>query len=246
MRLRRSLLPLALAALAGCGKIDPNDPRPRIETASAPGAAFGNTLLGTRKQLDFRLRNSDASFVQVKALTNIVVSVSGAGLSLGHSCPTELNEGESCLITVSYEPGVAGALGGELRVTSNAPDSPTTLALSGQAVVALDPVAGAVAFTATPSGDFGAVTVGQAKSVTYTVRNIGNAGDALTIAGPTLTGWTFSEDCPDSLAAASSCNVTVTFAPTATGVSVPPVLVISDPYNADYGGLRVNLSGTGS
>ena len=243
---RVTIAALATTVLAACGQIDTNDPKPRLDALSTPGVAFGTTLLGTRKQLDFRLTNSDASFVSVETLTNIAISVVGSGLTLAHSCPTELSEGQECFISVYYEPGTAGDLGGELRVTSNAPTSPTVAGLSGTAVASFDPASGAVAFTSTPSGDFGSVSVGQSRTVTYTVRNIGNAGDALTITGPTASGWTFSEDCPDSLAAGSTCNIAVTFAPGSTGISVPTPLKIADPYNTDFGGLTLQLSGTGS
>ena len=240
------LLPLFLFALAGCGNIENSDPKPRIDTASTPGTAYGNTLLGTRKQLDFVLRNSDSGFAQVDPLKDIVVSVTGTGLTLTHTCPGVLNEGESCFITVFYLPPSASALTGGLSVASNAKDGPVTLPLSGAGVTALDPAQGAIAFASTPQPSFGTVTVGQSVTLTYTLNNIGNAGDALTIAGPTETGWSFDRsNCPDVLAQASSCNVSVTFAPTTTGFSVPSRLLITDSYNTDYGGLSVSLSGTG-
>ena len=102
-----------------------------------------------------------------------------------------------------------------------------------------------VAFVGTPDGNFGSVARGSSKSVTYTIRNIGNADDVLTISGPTQTGWTFSEDCPDTLAVGASCNVIVVFTPNDAGVSFPSALLISDAYNANYGGLSLSLVGTG-
>lgn len=243
---RRPLLLAAMlpAALAGCGSIDESDPKPQLDAVSTPGTSFGNTLVDTRKRLDFRLRNSDAGLPKVKPLENITPSLSGSGLTFSHTCPAQLKEGEECFLAVYYQPTAAGTLSGELRVTSNA--GALALPLSGTAVTALDPAAGVVGFSGSVDGDFGTVARGASKTLSYVVRNIGNAADAITVTGPSGSGWSFSEDCPDTLAIGSSCNVSVTFAPGATGISVPTPLVISDPYNASYGGLSLAPTGTGS
>jgi hypothetical protein len=238
----------AALALAGCMGTDAGTPRPGITAAGTKGADFGATLVGTRKQLDFRLANSASGFVKVAALEGIAISVTGPGLSVAHSCPTVLEEGESCFISVVYAPGAAVAsLTGELRVTSNA-DAPTVQALAGSAVAALSPAAGAVAFTGGTSTDFGSVAVGQSVTRTFTVMNVGNAADTLTIAGPTQTGWSFdATDCTGAaLSAGDSCAVVVRFAPTTTGVSTPTALTITDAYNTDYGGLALQPVGVGN
>lgn len=240
---RLALVISAAAMLAGCGSIEESDPKPQLDAVSAPGVAFGSTLIDTRKRLDFRLRNSDAGLPRVKPLESIVPSISGAGLSLSHTCPATLEEGDECFLAVYYQPAAAATLAGELRVTSNA--ATVALSLSGTAVTALDPAAAAVAFVGSTDGNFGTVTRGASKTLTYVVRNIGNAAGALTLTAPTGSGWSASEDCPDTLAVASSCNISVSFAPTATGISVPTPLVISVPYNASYGGLALPLTGTG-
>jgi len=245
----RSILALLAAlTLAACGSIEESDPKPRLEALSAPGTAFGDTLVGTRKQLDFVLRNSDAGFAKVKPLDVTSIVVAGNGVSLSTTCPAvpfTLEEGESCFLSVLWQPAAAGGLTGELRVTSVSAESPQVLALTGTAESVPDPAAGVVAFVGTPNGNFGSVPRGDSKSVTYVVSNIGNADDVLTISGPTQTGWTFSEDCPDTLTSGSSCQVTVVFTPDVAGVSFPSALLITDAYNANYGGLSVSLVGTG-
>jgi hypothetical protein len=234
-------------ALAGCMGTDPAQPRPEISVAGAKGADFGATLIGTRKQLDFRLANSDAGFVKVAALENIAIGVTGPGLSVAHSCPTVLNEGESCFISVFYAPATeVTSLSGELRVTSNADTGPTVQALAGSAVSTLSPAAGAVAFDGSPSSDFGTVAVGAFVDRTFTVRNVGDADDTLNVAGPSQTGWSFSHTCTAALSADATCTVTVRFAPTTTGPSVPTALTITDAYNTDYGGLTLQPVGVGN
>ena len=239
---------LAALTLAACGSIEESEPQPRLEALSAPGAAYGSTLVGTRKQLDFVLRNSDAGFAKVKPLDVTAIAVRGGGVTFGTSCPAvpfTPEEGESCYFSVYWQPAAAGGLTGELRVTSVSAESPQAVALAGTAVSVLDPAAGAVAFVGTPDGNFGSVSRGSSLSRAFTIRNIGNDADTLTISGPTQTGWTFSEDCPDTLAAGSTCTVTVVFTPSAAGVSFPSALLITDAYNASYGGLSLSLVGTG-
>ncbi len=233
----------AAAALAGCGSIEESDPKPQLTAVSAPGTDFGQTLLTTRKRLDFRLRNSDAGLPRVKPLENIEPSVIGDGLTFSHTCPTRLEEGDECFLSVYYQPAAAAVLAGELRVTSNA--ATVALSLAGTAVAALDPAAAALGFVGSTDGDFGTVARGGSTTRVYVVRNVGNADSVLTVTAPTGSGWSATEDCPDTLTVGSSCNVSVTFAPTVTGLSVPTPLVVSVPYNAAYGGLELPLTGTG-
>ena len=238
------LLLVAAFTLSACMGTEPDKPKPRLSAIGSKGVAFGATLVNTRKQLDFTLSNSDAGFGKVETLTNIALSVSGTGLTMSHSCPTELREGESCFISVYYAPTTAAALAGELRVTSNAEESPLALGLTGSAVAALDPAAGALRFDGSPVTSFD-VAVGSALVRSYTVRNIGNADDTLTITGPLQSGWNWDHTCTGAIGPNVTCQVNVRFAPTATGPSIPTPLVISDAYNTDYGGLTLRLGGTG-
>ncbi len=245
---RRILGLCAALALGACGSIEESEPKPRLEALSAAGTDYGRTLVGTRKRLDFLLRNSDAGFAKVKPLEVTGLSVTGNAVTESHTCPLvpfTLEEGESCFISVYWQPGAAAALTGELRVTSNTAESPQVLVLTGDAQSTLDPAAGVAAFVGTPVVDFGEVARLTSKSLPFVVQNIGNAADVLTIGGPAGTGWSSTHDCPDSLAAGATCVVTVTFAPTETGLSVPSALLITDAYNANYGGLSLTLSGTG-
>lgn len=239
---------LAALSLAACGSIEESDPKPQLEALSAAGTDYGRTLVGTRKQLDFLLRNSDAGFAKVKPLEVTGLTVTSGSLTYMSTCaslPFTLNEGESCHISVYWQPGAAGPLTGEIRVTSNAKESPQVLTITGAAQDPLDPAAGVVAFVGTPVLDFGDVLRGASKSLLYTVQNIGNAADTLNISPPSAAGWSASHDCPDALAANSQCTITVTFAPTEAGLSVPSALLVTDPYNANYGGISLGLRGTG-
>ncbi len=239
---------LAALTLGACGSIEESDPKPRLEAIGAAGTDYGRTLVGTRKQLDFLLSNSDAGFAKVKPLEVTGLTVTSGTLTSTSTCaslPFTLNEGESCHISVYWQPGAAGPLTGEIRVTSNAKESPQVLVITGTAQNPLDPAAGVIAFVGTPVVDFGEVPRGSSQSLPFIVRNIGNAADTLNISPPSATGWTATDDCPDSLAVNSQCTITVTFAPTEAGLSVPSALLVTDPYNASYGGISLSLRGTG-
>lgn len=236
---------LLAAGLSGCMGTEPDKPKPVLEALSVKGGDFGQTLIGTRKQVDFALRNSDTGFSSVEALRDISISVNGNGVSMTETCPTSLEEGESCLISVIYQPfGSAAAMTGQLSVSSNAEQGTIAVGLSGNAVGALSPAQGALAFTGTTSTDFTA-DVGDSVSRTYTVSNVGNAVDTLTITGPTATdtGWTFDNQCAATLAAGASCALVLTFTPTDSGTSVPTPIVVADEYNKDYGKLIIRPVG---
>jgi hypothetical protein len=237
---------LLAAALAGCMGTEPDKPKPRIDALSAKGGVFGDTLAGTRKQLEFALRNSDAGFASVETLKDIAISVTGTAVSLSHTCPSQLEEGESCLISVGYQPTVTGALDGQLRVASNAEEGTIAVGLSGTAVAALDPAQGAVRFEGDTSTDF-SVAVGGTRTRIVTVRNVGNAEDSIEVTGPTAsdTGWTFTSTCGETLAVNATCTLTISFRPTTTGTSVPAPVVVTDAYNEDYGELVLRPVGIG-
>lgn len=232
---------LLAAALAGCMGTEPDKPKPRLEPVSSLGGAFGQTKVNTRKQLDFVLRNSDAGFGAVEPLKDIVITNTGTGATVSHTCPSELEEGRSCFITVSYRPAAAGTLTGILRVTSNAEQGALEWDLSGSAVDTLDPAQGVAAFaTGNPSGDFAADGTRS-----YRISNIGNEDDAITITGPSEDGWSFEHDCGTTLAVGASCDIDVTFESVNDAVVVPSPLVITDAYNREYGPLTVILRATG-
>lgn len=235
---------LGAALLAGCMGTEPDEPKPRLEVLGTKGSDFGATLINTRKQVEFRLLNSDAGFPRVATLEDIRITISGSGVALTHTCPGELDEGSSCAITVAYQPLAAGTLAGTLQVTSNADESPQTIALLGTAVTTLDPAQGALIFDANPSGDFG--STGTSVTKNYVLHNLGNAEDTFTITGPTESGWSFTSGCTgDKLAAGATCIITVKFEPTSSGVSVPSPLVVTDAYNEHYGALTLRLIGVG-
>ena len=59
------------------------------------------------------------------------ISVVSGPFTQTNTCPTSLAPGSSCVVTVTFVPTTTGAQTGTLTITSNAPSSPNTVALSG-------------------------------------------------------------------------------------------------------------------
>ena len=143
-------------------------------------------------------------------------------------------------MSVKFTPTATGSRTGTLTVTSNASNSPTTVALSGTGTSAAT-----ASLSASPSSlTFGSTTVGSPSAVqNVTITNTGGA--AATVSGVASTGdFSQTSTCAGStIAAGATCTVAVTFQPTATGARTGSVTVTSNATNSPT---TVALSGTGA
>lgn len=239
-------VPLLVAMLSGCMGTESDPPNPKLNAPAATGGNFGQTLIGVSKQITFTLVNDGSGFTKVETLRDIVISVSGPGLTKdSQDCHGTLGENESCAIVVTYDPNAAGALAGQLQVASNADASPLTLNLTGTATLTPNPAVGAVQVSDTPSRQF-EVAKGSTLTRVYTLSNRGNAADTLAITGPgaSVTDWVLSHDCQDPLPATTgSCQLTVTYQPGNNSVAGTQRVVVEDAYNKDYGQLVIEFGG---
>lgn len=129
---------------------------------------------------------------------------------LANNCTAAVAPAGSCTIELEFTPLATGAASATLSIGSDAPTSPTTVALSGKGI---DPIG-----TLSPSSlNFGNQVLNTSSAAqTITLSNTGT--DPLTISGISVSGnFTQTNTCPASLAVGSSCAIQVTFHPTATG-----------------------------
>src|SRR2546426_1495228 len=123
-------------------------------------------------------------------------------------------------------------------ITSNAPGSPLTLALSGTGVAAT------FLLGASPTSlSFGNVNVGGSSGLPVTLTNSGNS--TVTISGVTVTGAGFSASGVSAntiLTPSQSVTLNVLFAPGVTGSVTGSVNVTSNATNSPA---AISLSGTG-
>jgi len=153
------------------------------------------------------------------ALTISGISLTGPGASAfaqSNTCGASLAAGASCAISVTFTPAAAATFSASLSMADNATGSPQIVMLTGTGTTPPAPAA-----SVTPSSlSFTAQTGAPSAAQTVTLKNTGNA--ALVISGVTLGGSVAADfvettSCSSSLNAGSSCTISVTFTPAASG-----------------------------
>ena len=129
-------------------------------------------------------------------------------------CNVTLNPGVSCAMNVSLNSATTGSFPGTLTITDNATGSPQTVSLAANVV------ATAPATSISPNGlsfDHRVVNT-TSGAITATFSN--KSGATITFTGISTTGdfAIASNNCSSGVASNGSCNVTVDFTPTATGL----------------------------
>ena len=202
-------------------------------TLSPTSLVFATQLVGT------------TSPAQTVTLTNTgsaalsITSIATTGdFAQTNNCGSSVAMGASCTISVTFTPTTINARTGTVSVTDNAPASPQTVSLTGTGTY--------VSWTPA-SLNFGTVSVGTTsapQNITFT----NNASATLMIKSVAVTGadnkdFSQTDTCGTSLPKRSSCTITVTFAPTATGLRTANISI------SDYLGgnttQNIPLSGTG-
>ncbi|MCM2327042.1 MAG: choice-of-anchor D domain-containing protein, partial [Lysobacter sp.] len=149
--------------------------------------------------------------------------------------------GNSCTVEVRFQPTVVGAASGTIAFASNGGSATLDLVGNGTAL----PVPG-ISLTP-PSIAFPPQAVGTTSSpVQVTLSSAGTAPLAITSIGTTLGDFGLSTNCPiapATLAAGSTCTITVTFAPLIEGSRIGTLTVASD---AAQGTGSVALTGSGT
>ena len=198
-----------------------------IGISDGPTFNFGNVATGGVGEKSFTLTNSGG--INATAL-------SGAGLSApftykggtfpgsGGTCTTILNSSATCTVIVSFSPAAVGSFSSSVDITYNTGVSSQTVsrAVQGNGVLpATLNISDATTY------DFGAVVLTATLDKTFTITNSGSLTAqsivATALSAPfSFKGGTFpgtGGNCGSTLNAAGTCNVVVTFSPTALGSS---------------------------
>lgn len=180
---------------------------------------------------------STVTFTSIATTGDYQVATSGTSCFIN----VPLSTGSSCAIATTFTPtgtGDSGANQGTLVLTDNASGSPQTALLKGTGVTSL------VALS--PTGlSFSSQFVGTTSAPQdVTLVNSGTSTLNITsVAVTTNSGFAETNNCGTSVAAGSSCTITVTFSPTASGTA-SATLSVTD--NATGSPQTVSLAGTGS
>ena len=238
--------PKASGNASGTVTITSNAPNPSLTmsvsgTGVAPGAlsanptslSFGSVVVGSTGSLSETITNTGGSSVSVSQ-----VGITGTGMSVsGITTPLTLNGGQSATFTVKFAPTAAGAISGNLTVTSTATNPTLTIPVSGTGVAP-------GALSANPTSlSFGSVNVGSTGSLSETITNTGGSSVSVSQVEITGTGMSVSGiTTPLTLNGGQSATFTVKFAPTAAGAISGNLTVTSTATNPT---LTIPVSGTG-
>jgi hypothetical protein len=234
MFIKNSVFALGLAVLAAA----PACPPP----VKFPAASFSPATLTFSPQLV--APGAPASAAQVVTLKNTGsatlqinnIDASG-GFSQTNDCGTSLAPSGACTVQVTFAPNTIGMVTGAITLDSNSLGSPIVVSLTGTGIppVGFSPV----------SVDLGSVSVnttGVAQSITLT----NNQGTMLAVNSVGVTGdYSQTNNCPASLGAGQSCQISVRFQPTVVG-TVAGALNVSTDAVPDAQPVALTGVGTGS
>ena len=222
-------------------------------TDNAPGSPHTVALSGngvgqpavtlSLASLDFGSQNvGTTSATQTVNMSNTgagplaIASIAATGdYTVTNNCGNNLIVGASCTLTISFHPTGANTRAGAVNITDNAPGSPQSIALTGVGD-------GAVASLSLSSLTFGSQTVGTTTTAqTVTLTNTGNVILNITSIASTNPQFAQTNNCSSTLAADTSCTISVTFSPTATGSQDGYITVATGVSTQN-----VSLSGSGT
>jgi hypothetical protein len=219
--------PLSIS-LAGVGV------QPQISVVPS-SVSFGTVTVGQTNSQTITLSNPGTANLTV---TQSAGPATGFGLT-GLALPLTLAPGKSTAFTVSFTPTSGTNSSSSLTLVSNAPNSPTTIPLSGTGlapVLQLTP--------STTSLSFGSQAINASATQSVTLTNTGNAAVSISQVNVTGTGFTLSGSAPlVTLSAGQAASFSVTFTPTAAGSDAGSASVVSTAANSP---LSISLSGSGA
>jgi hypothetical protein len=197
-------------------------------------ASFGSVVIGNTNSQTIQLKNSGTANLTISQAT-----VTGSGLSVtGLSLPLTLSPGQNGNFNVQYAPQGAGTVSGAVSIVSNAPNSPTNVAVSGTGVAATYTI------SVNPTSlSFGSVTDGSSATQAFTVTNTGTANVAISGINLAGTGYSILSGAGAvTLSPNQSTSVSIQFTPKTAGSANGSVSIAS---NATGSASSVTLSGTG-
>jgi HYDIN/CFA65/VesB-like, Ig-like domain/Beta-propeller repeat/Cep192 domain 4 len=175
-----------------------------------------------------------------------IASIAATGqFSETNNCGTVVPAGGgSCTIQVTFTPTQTGPVTDQITITDDAQGSPHTITVTGTGVTS------ASTLTVTPTSlSFPPLQVGQTSSP-QTAELINTGNTAINIAGLDITGeagdFAETNNCgslPTVLNVGATCEISVTFTPTATGARTGGISIQDDAINTPQG---VALTGTGN
>jgi uncharacterized repeat protein (TIGR01451 family) len=186
------------------------------------------------------LKNTGSASLSISSIS--ITGTNPTDYAQTNTCGSSLAAGVSCLISVTFTPASVASFTAAVSVVDNATGSPHTVILTGTGTAGPAP---AVSLTPTSlifsaqSGTTSAAQIAMLKNTGDAVLNIGG----ITITGTNPTDFAQTNACGTTLAAGSSCSISVTFTP-ASATSFAASVSVTD--NATGSPHSVTLTGTGT
>jgi len=216
-----SLMPATNIQAATVSGFAGTDPTMTLSVNGVPQIAFGDTLAtpgisasaGTAGAAGSVGASATKTFT-ISSSGEAPVTFSGASVtgdpsySVTTTCPSVIPVGQSCTVSVTFNPTTAGTKTAVLTVdTSSFAGNTLSVNLQGQGV-------STSRFSLSASAlSFGGVAVGQSASRTLSVLNTGSEPLVHPVVATTSAYLGATHNCPATLNAGSSCDVNVEFAP---------------------------------
>ncbi len=223
-------------------------PAPAITLAGAPVTFAPQTIATVSPAQVVTLTNSGVANLILNAPT------STGPFAFTTTCPIAtppVAPAGTCTFTITFSPTLVGAAVGTIDFTSNAPTSPTSIALSGTGAAVAVPGVALIPVPPTPLA-FAAQTVATTSAAQNIVlTNTGTANLLITAVNVTSAPGVFTRvlppsgptDCIGVLAPATQCAIAITFSPAAVGAAAGNVQIITNATPTTY---NVPLNGTGA
>lgn len=181
---------------------------------------FGGVTVGsTSAPLSATLENTGDAVATISSVGAPTAPFGAAGGSCG-TIPFDIAAGDSCTLDFTFSPVAVGAANDSLEVASDAQGSPDTIELAGTGI------GSPTVSLSSEDFDFGVVALGVGESDLITLTNTGtgtlNIGQITDPGAPFALGFgtrglNLCSTPPFDLAPAASCDIEVTFDPSAPG-----------------------------
>jgi autotransporter-associated beta strand protein len=227
-------------------------------TDAAQGASrdFGTVIVGSDDSRTFTIRNIGSAVLNLSGTPRVSIDTANPSEFSVTAVPTSTVAIDgSTTFTVKFAPiGASGIRSASLSIANDDSDeSSFVINLTGKAILPPEIVVEQPSEAGIGSGgskDFGTTGIGFSNSLTFTIRNTGEADLNLTgtprvaISGTHAADFTVTAQPAATIAGASSTTFTVIFAPSGVGTRSAQLSIAHNDNSGSENPFLINLSGT--
>lgn len=208
--------------------------------------AFGDQATGTVSAAQtVTLKNTGSTALTITGISFTGNDAGSFGIVAAGASQCPLTGGTvaieaSCTVTLDFAPQSAGPKSASLSFTDNAMSNPQSVPVSGGAIAPVIQISPGTL-------NFSTVTVGITSTAqTVTLSNTGDGPlgiSNISLAGPSVTDFRQTNNCPPSLDKGNACTLSVTFTPMAPGGRTASISIVDNAPGSPH---NVPLTGVGA